>query len=311
MRLLKPFGSDRGEGPGKAQGKASRGSRAMSRGVAQGPAKGTPRRGRRIRLPRPGQLLLGSAGVAAAGMVVLGLYAVQSGWAGRQLERAVATAYGWTAEAGLAVDQVLVAGRKRTQRAELIAALGVAPGAPLLAFDPWRARERLEALPWVRRADVQRHFPGVIFLRLREREPLALWQLDGVLKVIDRSGEEIAGAAPDAFAGLPLVVGQDAPRHAAELLSILASEPDLEAQVTAAVWVGGRRWNVQLNGGIDIQLPESEPGRAWAHLASIDRKHKVLERDVLVIDLRLPDRLIIRTTRELPEGGGPSPGETT
>jgi len=287
------------KGPGKRPGK----------GPGKRPGKGragADRRARRGWRPGARQLLLGGALLCAMALIGAAVGAIQSGWAGRQLERAVAGAYGWTADAGLAVDQVLVAGRKRSSRAELLQAVGLARGAPLLAFDPWQARVRLEALPWVRRAEVQRHFPGVVFLQVEEREPLALWQLHKVIRVIDQSGEVIPGADPKRFAELPLLVGEDVPLHAARLLGILASEPDLERLVTAAVRVGGRRWNVQLAGGIDVQLPESGPQEAWAQLASIEREHRVLERGVVLIDLRLPDRLIIRTRPELPEEAGQS-----
>jgi cell division protein FtsQ len=64
--------------------------------------------------------------------------------------------------------------------------------------------------------------------------------------------------------------------------------------VRAAVRVGGRRWNLRLAGGIDVQLPEQDPSSAWLRLAQYQRSHSVLSRDVTVVDLRLPDRLIVR-----------------
>ena len=249
-----------------------------------------------------------AAAVALTGIAGLGV----SGWFGRQVERAVQGAYAMTAEAGLAVQDVLVVGRARTDRDEILGALGVERGAPILGFDPHAAKARLEKLPWVRQVIVERRLPGLLFVELQEREPMAIWQLKGKLAVIDREGNVIAGAKVSRFAELPLVVGEDAPEHAADLLHIIESEPDLGGLVKAAIRVGGRRWNLRLRGGIDVALPEADSAAAWAQLAGIERSQGLLKRDVSMIDLRLPDRLIVRTSPDVTPRRRPSElGEDT
>jgi cell division protein FtsQ len=236
----------------------------------------------------------GRYALAAALLLGLAVTLWQTGWIGRQVEEAQFWAYDMTARAGLAVDDVLVEGRKRTASGDILAALQIDRGLPILAFDLHLAKTRLEALPWVKEAEVERRLPGWIFVHLHERQPLARWQLDGKLSVIDLDGKIIAGAEPERFAELPLVVGNDAPPHAADLLRLLESEPDLRPLVLAAVRVGGRRWNLRLEGDIDVRLPEADAALAWAQLAKIERQQGVLQQDVRVIDLRLPDRLIVR-----------------
>ena len=241
---------------------------------------------------------------AAASVVVLGLAGL---WYGGWVERGVAAAgralLAATVEAGFKVDDVLVEGRARTKRSAILEALGVARDTPILAFDPHAAKRRLEALPWVRAAIVERRLPEAIFVRLVERKPRALWQHQGRLAVIDRGGDVIPGAKPEAFAHLPLVVGKGAPGHAADLLAMLDSEPELKTRVSAAVRVRDRRWNLRLDGGIDVRLPEHNPAAAWAELARIQREHDVLGRDVVIIDLRMPDRLIVRTAPDAAPAG--------
>ena len=100
----------------------------------------------------------------------------------------------------------------------------------------------------------------------------------------------------DRFANLIVVVGEGAPKHAGKLLEILANEPQLQALVEAAVWVGGRRWNIRLTGNIDVRLPEINAKNAWKRLGEYERAHSVLDRDVKVLDLRMTDRLIVRKT---------------
>lgn len=204
-----------------------------------------------------------------------------------------------SAKLGLSVRDVFVEGRAETAPADILAAIGIRHGAPILAFDPRRAKSELEALAWIGRADVERRLPDTIYIRVVERAPLALWQNHGRMALIDREGVEIRGVDVRRFAHLPQVVGPDAPIHAAQLVALLETEPDIARRVTAAIRVGGRRWNLKLDNGIDVRLPEINAGAAWVRLAELVRKDGLLERDVTVVDLRLPDRLILRTVREV------------
>ncbi len=251
---------------------------------------------RRVAASALGALLIGG---------LVGLWS--NGWIDRQADKAWQSALNATAEAGLRVEDVLVEGRDRTARSQILEALKLSRGDPILGFDPHGAKKMLERLTWVREAEVERRLPNVVFVRLAERVPLALWQSDGKLSVIDGRGEVVQGAPPEAFASLPLLVGEDVPRHALKLVSLLDSEPELRPRVAAAVLVRGRRWNVRLDGGIDVRLPEDDPRAAWAQLAQMQREHGVLERDVIAIDLRMPDRLVVRTA----PGAKPRDGEET
>ena len=204
-----------------------------------------------------------------------------------------------SAKLGLSVKDIFVEGRAETAAADILAAIGIRHGAPIFAFDPRRAKGELERLAWVDRADVERRLPDTIYIRVIERMPLALWQNQGRMALIDREGVEIRGVDVRRFARLPQVVGPDAPIHAAQLVALLATEPDIAKRVTAAIRVGGRRWNLKLDNGIDVRLPETNAGAAWVRLAELVRKDGLLERDVTVVDLRLPDRLILRTVRDV------------
>ncbi len=109
------------------------------------------------------------------------------------------------------------------------------------------------------------------------------------------------------YKDLPLIVGESAPKHVNELLEILAAQPELAKRFTAAQWVGERRWNIRLQPkaegkDIEVRLPEVEPLSAWARLAEMQSEQHILDRDVLVIDLRVQGRLFIT----LPEQEAPT-----
>jgi cell division protein FtsQ len=195
---------------------------------------------------------------------------------------------------GFTAEDVLVVGRSQTAKDDLLKAVRLTRGAPILAYDLNEARQRIEVLPWVASATVERMLPNTILLSIIERHPLALWQRKGSFKLIDRKGKIILGQSIERFSDLLVVVGKDAPENAAALLSVLETQPQLMNLATSAVRVGGRRWNVRLKGEIDIRLPAERASTAWSRLAEYERRHGILSRDVRMLDLRLPDRVIVQ-----------------
>ena len=76
------------------------------------------------------------------------------------------------------------AGPRRRQR-EIARMLGIKIGTPMLYVDVDEARARLEALPWVKSAEVRRVWPDRISVHIVERRPVALWQNEGDVVVVD------------------------------------------------------------------------------------------------------------------------------
>ncbi len=244
---------------------------------------------RRRGLARPAALgLLGLGAVAALGT---GLYLADP--AGR-VQALVDYAAGLGEAAGLEVQQVILEGRRNTPRDLFEAALGVRRGDPLLAFSPAEARARLETIAWVEHAHVERRLPGTILVRLTERTPFAIWQHNGRFSIIDRAGNVVTSETLDAFGPLPLLVGAGAQKEGAALHDLLAAHPEVLRRVQAMVRVGERRWNLRLHNGADVLLPEGQEAPAIGRLAELHGQHALLDRPLLAIDLRLPDRLVLR-----------------
>ena len=250
-------------------------------------------RGRKGRMRRLARRLGLPAALAVAMAAAWATGHLQAAW-----ESVVEEAVETSRDAGFAVRHVLVSGRERTDRQTLIEALGIEIGEAMLAIDLAAARDRVAALAWVRGVDVRRKMPDTVVVGLVERRPLAIWQTGGELFVVDSIGEVIRGVDPRDHPGLFLVVGAGAPDAAAELLALMNQTPDLARRIRAAVRVGERRWKLDLADGIDVHLPEDGLKDAWHALAELQRKEELLSRDVLTIDLRLPDRLVVRLTPE-------------
>ena len=199
----------------------------------------------------------------------------------------------------LRIRTITVSGRDMTPEATMSQALGVTVGDDILGFSVEEARKRLDALTFVEHATVERRLPGTIVVQLVERRPFAVWQNQGRFVLIDRKGALVVdhgmnGKDADAFAQLPLVVGAGAPAAAEALISALDAEPDVHGHVVAAVRVGQRRWNLTLRNGCDVLLPEGEEPAALHRLAQLQHSQHLLVRPLAVIDMRLPDRLVVR-----------------
>jgi cell division protein FtsQ len=232
--------------------------------------------------------------LAAVAAVGGGYWAWQERLPQRVAETVRASLVGLTVELGLTVKEVFVVGRLQTPRDELLEALDVERGMPILDIDIQAARERILALPWIGQASIERLLPDTLVLHVIERRPLALWQYMGKLAVIDQSGEVIIRKNVGPFGDLLVVVGEDAPKHAADLVRMLESQPDLMDMVEVAVRVGGRRWNLRMAGNISVRLPEEDTVAAWRRLAEYQHRHGLLSDSITMLDLRLPDRLTVR-----------------
>ncbi|HEX6842425.1 MAG TPA: FtsQ-type POTRA domain-containing protein [Stellaceae bacterium] len=249
-------------------------------------------------------ILLSSGAAALTALALAGFVLERTGVIARAGAAVEQRLFALTARCGLAVANVQVEGRERTSRAAVLDAVAVVRGTPILAVDPADAKQRLEAVPWIRSASVERRFPDTLHIRLVERQPLAFWQRHGKLVLIDRDGVTIPTDRLDQFGNLIVLVGPDAPAHGAELIDMLATEPTLAAHVAAAVRMGGRRWNLHLDNNVDIALPEDDAAAAWRRLAQVERSDGILEREIQEVDLRLPDRLVVRTATEPPKPKG-------
>jgi len=199
-----------------------------------------------------------------------------------------------TADMGFTVKNILVEGRVNSDADVLLAIINVEKGDPLFSFDPDEARKLIERITWVKTAHVERRLPDTIYIVLEERKPLALWQRDKKLTLIDEDGEVLTDHNLKRFKDLVIIAGRNAPRHAPELLELLAVEPTLYNRVESASRVGGRRWDLKLDGGIAVKLPEDDIGFALRRLA-MGQEDGLLDKDIVSVDLREPDRMIVRT----------------
>jgi cell division protein FtsQ len=233
-------------------------------------------------------MLLGSAGLG----IVKGGHLAEFSSALSDTRNAIANS------AGFRITSVAINGRKQLSRDEVLATGGVNGRSSLLFLDAATVRDKLKANPWIADATVLKFYPGQLQIDLTERSAFALWQQDGRLSVISDDGAVLQPYVSRRFVSLPLVVGKGAETRAKDILALLARYPQVRAATKAAIFVGERRWNLRLKDGLDIRLPENDVGNALAALSKLDKEDRLFSRDIVAVDMRLPDRLTVQLSED-------------
>jgi cell division protein FtsQ len=222
--------------------------------------------------------------------VFLSVVTWELGWVHLGCEQIARSGEQVLASAGFVVDDILVEGRTQTDGKLILAAVGTARGDAIFACDPTGAKERLEKITWIQSATVQRRLPSTIYIRLVERNPIAIWQHEAKRHLVDEHGSVIDNFDAKEFKHLMVVTGTQAPKHTKELLDSFVDYPELREQLKSAIFVSGRRWDLIMKNNVRVKLPEKNIPGALKHLERLEKEHRLTDGRVATIDLRLPDR---------------------
>ena len=170
----------------------------------------------------------------------------------------------------------------------------------MLSLDLPHVRAEMLKLGWVKDARISRRLPDTLVVDIVERDPVAVWQHDGQLHLIDVSGVVLQTVSASAMPDLPLVVGPNANRQTAGLNKLMENAPALKPMLAGATWVGNRRWDLRFQSGETLSLPEGDTQSASAlvNFARMDGVNRLLGRGIVKFDMRDPDRFVLR----LPQG---------
>ena len=190
------------------------------------------------------------------------------------------------ADGGYVLDNVLIMGQHNLSSDDIVASLNADVGTPIFAISLEESKNRLTQNDWVKSLAIQRKLPDTIIVSLLERKPIALWQVNKHLYLIDDEGDIIKNAVPEKFANFIHLVGEGANVHANELIEQLAMSPSLAGKVKYAVRYGQRRWDLNLEGSINVKMPENSFVSAYEYLITMYKNKSLFENSIKSIDLR-------------------------
>jgi cell division protein FtsQ len=200
---------------------------------------------------------------------------------------------------GFGIKGVTISGTRELSEKQILDAVGIGPANSLLFLDVAKLRDKLLSLPLVKDASVSKLYPNRVMIEIEERQPFALWQKDGAVKIVAADGTPITALNEEArFNNLPLVVGIGANARIAEYRALLDAAGDLRPRIRAGMLIAQRRWTLKMTNGVEVALPETGAGAALAELARLQDDFGVLDKDIVSLDLRFPGRLIARLPDE-------------
>lgn len=204
--------------------------------------------------------------------------------------------YDYTAAHGFAVQDIYIEGRTNVDADVLKAIINMERGDPILMFNPSAAKAMIDRISWVKDSHVERRLPNTIYVSLLERQPVALWQHQGKVKLIDHEGHVLTDTPSKQYKDMLIVVGdENATAQLDKILPLLAVEVTLKDKVDSLQFKGQRRWDMTMDNGVVVRLPEKDVAMALSRLSQSQQEHQILQRDLVSIDLLEPDRLVVRT----------------
>lgn len=223
---------------------------------------------------------------------------------GRKLTDLSTEFYNYSAGLGFKIDDIVITGRDKTAKQDILNALQLSRETNILNLDLRDLQQKVEQLPWVRHAVVKRRFfPNIIQIDIRERQVQSIWQLDHKFRPIDGEGNVIeADYTPDH--PILLIVGEGAPENITALMKSITDDQNIFQRIKVANYISGRRWNIVLDdveNGITVKLPEKHIDEAWKKLLKLNTSQGLLKRKLTIIDLRFPNKVIVKLGKMTPE----------
>lgn len=223
---------------------------------------------------------------------------------GRKLTDLSTEFYNYSAGLGFKIDDIVITGRDKTAKQDILNALQPSRETNILNLDLRDLQQKVEQLPWVRHAVVKRRFfPNIIQIDIRERQVQSIWQLDHKFRPIDGEGNVIeADYTPDH--PILLIVGEGAPENITALMKSITDDQNIFERIKVANYISGRRWNIVLDdveNGITVKLPEKHIDEAWKKLLKLNTTQGLLKRKLTIIDLRFPNKVIVKLGKMTPE----------
>lgn len=201
------------------------------------------------------------------------------------------------AKYGMRLQHVSLEGHDICDIDAIIQNFGANIGDPILLVNLEELRAKLMAVDCIEDAVIARQFPSYINIKLKERDPFAIWQYHGNIDIIDKNGVGIRtiDVTNKKYHEFPIIVGdEEATKKSAEFLNMLKSQDGLYKNIDAIIYVGERRWDIRMKNGVVVKMPEESPSKAWEILSKLQKSNPaMLDSEIKIIDLRVKDKLYL------------------
>ncbi|WP_298969979.1 cell division protein FtsQ/DivIB [uncultured Roseobacter sp.] len=160
-------------------------------------------------------------------------------------------------------------------------------------------RKTIAALAPVKTVGVRIRPGGILQVDVTPRRPVAIWRGRKGLILVDITGTHL-GTLPKRMdrPDLMVIAGEGAEAQVKEALSLYRAAAPLGGRLRGIVRMGARRWDVVLDRGQRILLPETDAVEALERVIALDGAQDILARDVVRVDLRLGTRPTVQMSEQ-------------
>ena len=199
----------------------------------------------------------------------------------------------------LQVSGVVFADVSEDLQQQILAVTGIELPISSLELDVTKVKVAIETLDAVQSAEVRVLGGGMLEIATVERAPVVVWRDGDSLRLVDADGHRVADIARRSARGdLPLIVGMGAEAVVGEAINLVDVIAPVADRLRGFVRVGERRWDVVLDRGQTIMLPEYGAVTALRRVVALHQAEDLLNRDVTVVDMRNGERPVLRLTDE-------------
>ena len=195
----------------------------------------------------------------------------------------------------LAISDIVIEGASPRVSREIAIVISRRYGHGTGFGDVHDVRRTLVEIPSIRHVAVSLDSAGILVITIEEKEPVVVLERDGLYLTLDIEASVLASdSRRSGHSDLPLIAGDGAEGHIEEAMALNGMSPKLARMTRGLVRIGNRRWDMVLDHGRVVNLPEDNPILAVSKLLSLDKSDAILSLDIAVIDLRNPNRVTVR-----------------
>lgn len=191
------------------------------------------------------------------------------------------------------IKHIIIDACENLNTQEIIKSNKLSIGGNIFDYDIVKIHEKLCSNGWVKSAIVQRRLPDTLYIRISEKIPIAIWQLNHKIYLIDELGDTITQNLKN-FTDLPVFVGQNANKNANNLLNILNKYPHIKSQLKFAKLIGNRRFDIQTKDNLLIKCEEKNICKSLNIVEKLYADKINLAEKYCQIDLRVNDRIVLK-----------------
>ncbi|WP_395463460.1 cell division protein FtsQ/DivIB [Wolbachia endosymbiont of Cantharis cryptica] len=190
---------------------------------------------------------------------------------------------------GFSIDEIVVTGNKFTNEKDILNLVNKTQ--PIISLS--KLADNIQSVSrWIKYVRIHRILPNTLHINIDEHEPFALWKNDNKTSVIDCEGKVIVDDYP--IDNLVVITGQNSLSNLKFIKDILERKTQLSDHISSCVYVGNRRWNIILDNGSTVKLPEDNPRSAWDYLNHLQNTTDFTFSDWSIIDMRIIDKIFVK-----------------